>query len=801
MFAQDLSGKVDLWGFENGLMVFKDRSLGACLELAPLDVGVATDDRIIEIKLGLRTFLNSLPVGVSVQIMQEVVSGNHRRIEAHAETLCADALPLVTEITKARVKKYMDLDEAGLLPKRNVFLFLRKPFAASSAPSGFFKKAAVLTQDTLVTETASFQNVIEAVIENLKSVGIQASRKDDSDTFSLLYNQWNPDRPAPSLLTSSHDVRDQMILTDAVIGIDHFLLGRMHHKVISLKLLPEVTFASMAEALSALPFDSRLYVTAEVLDQQKEMSSLQTQRRLAYSSAAGKKGVADLESQAKLRDIESLLEEMIQGSERVFRFSLNVCLRSVALEDLESQVAETLTLIRSLSGAEGMLETYGSFDIFCDFAMPRARIKERAIKVNTSVLADFLPVFGEWEGHEVPQILLRQRSGGIFGFDPFSRELTNNNQIVSGGSGAGKSFLVGLLLAQILKARPRIFILDVGSSYRRLVENLNGQYIELGVGNHLSINPLSKAGIREGDSEALDYKTKFIVSIVEIMTKEGGRSNLGRLERAEVEKCVQRILAAPEEKTLSDLKNELLEHPEKEIQRIGRILSLWCGNAPYGKFVDRPTSVRLESEIICFDLKGLESHPDLQSVCLFLMTDLIWREVQKDRTQMKVTVFDECWKLLESPEGADFIGGVFRTYRKYRASAVAISQTIDDFAKSSVAPAIMANSSVKWLLRQKGAEPDSLKRALQLNDREMELINGLHSEKGKYSDAFLMAEDRRQLVRIESTPLEYWLVTTDPKDLSLMKEESARNPSLTGLDLLKHLAVKAPLGASFLAVS
>jgi len=113
----------------------------------------------------------------------------------------------------------------------------------------------------------------------------------------------------------------------------------------------------------------------------------------------------------------------------------------------------------------------------------------------------------------------------------------------------------------------------------------------------------------------------------------------------------------------------------------------------------------------------------------------------------------------------------------------------------------MANSSVKWLLRQKGADPDSLKRALQLNDREMELIQRLHSEKGKYSEAFLMAEDRRQLVRIEPTPLEYWLVTTDPKDLSLMKEESDRHPGLEGLEFFKHLAAKAPFGASNVTVS
>jgi len=442
------------------------------------------------------------------------------------------------------------------------------------------------------------------------------------------------------------------------------------------------------------------------------------------------------------------------------------------------------------------VETYASFDIFCDFAMPSVRVKERAIKVNTSVLADFLPLFGEWSGHEVPHMLVRQKSGGLFGFDPFSGTLSNNNQIVSGSSGAGKSVLVGLMVAQMLKLRPKVFILDIGGSYRRLVESLGGQYIELGLTSDLSINPLSKEGIADGNTEALDQKIKFVVSLVEIMTKETQASSLGRLERAEVEKCVRSVLSASSEQTLSDLRNVLLEHPEKEIQRVGKILSLWCGDAPYGKFVDRPTTISLESELICFDLKMLENLPDLQSVCLFIITDLIWREVQRDRTKMKFTVFDECWKLLESEEGADFIASVFRTYRKYRASAIAISQTMDDFARSKVAPAIMANSSVKWVLKQRGADPESLKQILQLSEREMELIRNLQSEKGKFSEVFLMAEDRRQVLRIEATPLEYWLVTTDSKDLLLMKEETAKNPGLTGLDLFKHLATIAPYGAT-----
>ncbi len=797
MFDSSLNSKMDLWGFEENCMIFKDRSLGAALQLSPLDVSVCDDEKINSIKHSLKAFLNSLPSHLSIQFVQEVTCGNHVQIEAHAKTCRDDANDLIKEITSERVQKYKKLDEQGLLPKRNLYLFIRKPFVVvKRKPSilsffgSLFNKSSEdnLTERQITSEVKSFNQVVESILSEAKQIGFVVERLSDEDVFSLAYNQWNPDRPISPDLNSAYDVRDQLSMTDCVIGIDHFVFGSVFHKVISLKLLPETSFATMAEQLSSLPFDSRLHLSIEVLDQEKEKSALETQRRLAYASSAGKQGTSDLDAQAKLQDVESMLAEMIQGAEKVFRFSLQVVLRSTSKDDLDIQVSDTLALLRGLSGAEGMVETVAAFDIFSEFAIPNNRGKERSIKVNTSVLADFLPVYGFWTGHDVPQIILRQRGNGILGFDPFSPTLGNFGTIISGGSGAGKSFLANLIVSQMLKNSPKIYILDIGASYKRFTEVLGGQYIELGKSSDLSINPLSLDGIKPDDRESLDEKVKYVVSLVEIMTKEPTALALGKLEKSELEKCVQKVLSFDEEKTLSDLQKVLLEHADQTIQRLGKILSLWCGDSPFGKFVDRPTTVKLNSDLVCFDLKGLENYPDLQSVCLFLITDLIWREVQKDRTKMKLTFFDECWRLLESDEGAQFIGSVFRTFRKYKAAPIAISQTMDDFSKSKIASAVMPNSSVKWILRQKGADQKSLKESLQLNDREMEIIANLKSEKGKFSEALLIAEDKRQLVRIEATQLEYWLSTTHPSDIERINFAKENNPHLSDVDIIKLLA-------------
>jgi type IV secretory pathway VirB4 component len=197
------------------------------------------------------------------------------------------------------------------------------------------------------------------------------------------------------------------------------------------------------------------------------------------------------------------------------------------------------------------------------------------------------------------------------------------------------------------------------------------------------------------------------------MTKENDADSLNRYQKAEVEHAIKILYEGMKAPRISDLRELLVSHEDQEIVRLGKILKTWCGDTPYGRFVDRETTVEFDKSLISFDLKGMESYPDLQGVCLFLITDLIWGQIQADRGTKKFVVFDECWKLLENDSGASFIAEVFRTFRKYYASAAAISQNMDDFAKSKVASAILSNSSIKWVLRQKGADQKRLAEGLK----------------------------------------------------------------------------------------
>ncbi|MBI4402593.1 MAG: ATP-binding protein [Deltaproteobacteria bacterium] len=788
---------LEIWGLEEGKVIFSDGSLGFALELCPLDVTTWDDPRIDRFAGQLTNFLNGLPTGIDIQFVHDIGKGFFDVMEK-SNALAQKAVDqTVRSLHEERVKRLREACDSGLLPKQTLRLFVRRPMpkALFERPKLFSRPKLFepLAAETLRREMNALNHLENDITAKLLSLGLKPRMIPDAELAELVYRQWNPMRKDALQRYDADDIRSSLLFSDVGITEGGFSICAMHYRVISLKLLPELTYASMARTLENLPFDSRLFLSVHLPDQHKELESLQMQRRLAFSMARGKRnGVSDIESEAKLQDIETLLSDLVAQGEKVFWVSLNVVLKSDDEDQLTEQVSQTLTTIRELSGAEAMEESLACFDIFSQISVPNARCTERVKRMKTSNLADLLPVFGPFLGCEVPRILLRSRQGGLVSLDPFAKEFSNSNQVVAGGSGSGKSFLANLLLLQALKENPTVFIIDIGGSYKKLSDNLSGQYVPLSLNSSLSINPFD---LPSGQTTPENQKIKFLVGLIEMMTREEGEQRIGRLERAEIEEEIQKVYVKQKTPCLSDLRAVLLEHKEEGIRRFGKILSPWCGNSPFGQMIDRPTTISLEKRIVCFDLKGLEAQPDLQAVCLYLITDFVWREVQKDRHTIKFIVFDECWKLLENEAGAAFIGEAFRTFRKYFASAIAISQNIDDFAKSKVAEAILPNTAIKWILMQRGADQGRLKEVLDLNDTEISLISSLCQRRGEYSEAFLMAQDEHAVVQIEPTPLEYWIATTDPRDLSEFQKR-VEEGTKSQLEILKELATKFPKGVS-----
>ena len=85
-----------------------------------------------------------------------------------------------------------------------------------------------------------------------------------------------------------------------------------------------------------------------------------------------------------------------------------------------------------------------------------------------------------------------------------------------------------------------------------------------------------------------------------------------------------------------------------------------------------------------------------------------------------------------------------------------------------------------------------LRDALKLNSQELKLIQSLEQRKGVFSEGFLMTGEIRHVIRIQPSPLEYWISTSDARDNLYLAELQKQGLSLE-MALLKASEL-APFG-------
>lgn len=97
---------------------------------------------------------------------------------------------------------------------------------------------------------------------------------------------------------------------------------------------------------------------------------------------------------------------------------------------------------------------------------------------------------------------------------------------------------------------------------------------------------------------------------------------------------------------------------------------------------------------------------------------------------------------------------------------------------------------------QQQSDSSRIQEVLGLNHNELGLVKSLYQEKGSYSEAFLLAQKDRAVVVVEATPLEYWIATTDPKDLGALERQQKETPEKSHIEILKILSARYPKGVA-----
>ncbi len=809
-----LCEELPYWEFESqplNHMILWDGSVSAGLELLPLDVECMAASGINNLTDSLRAFVNSLPEGVIAQFIVKVETDFETTIHTH-ESLLISSNEFLKQTDSLRIDKLKQQIEDQEIFRPKIFLFFRVLNQAKTR--GFFslKKFSSEFEKGYEDRIQTLVQTVESSRSVLSSVGFYSEILNKDSLIQLIYKYLNPRRSKditpPKLKVVNEDLdaeiespRSQLVFSDLILDQEDFVLDQMRTRVLSLKTTPETTFASMINGLLSFSFKYELIFSFNIPDQSKEMKSLEQTRRTAHSLTANNGGrVSDLEGESRLSQTTNLIKELIETGQRVFEAELLIVLREEntpsGTKMLNLNTKEVLSKFKTLSGAEGIHETVSSWKVFSS-SLPGAPTNQvRKKKMKTNNLVDFLPIYGASVGDELPVVLTHTRHGSVYSINPYDPKLTNYNMLVTGSSGSGKSFVNNFLMLQQIARGTKVFIIDIGGSYKKLCELLGGQYFEINLSDDYCINPFELKDPRVLPS---GEKIKSLVSIIEQMVVDAGEK-LSRFDRVQIEEALTKVFdevrrgETPRSPLISDFAKFCAKSKEEGLQKISKLLFPWIGNSPYGKLLDRNGKINTDSPVVAFDLKGLSQYPDLQSVMILILTNFILDQIENDRSTPKRVLLDESWELLKSPAASSFMEYAARTFRKTGSGISFITQGVEEIVQSPIGSAILNNTAMKLIMLQKG-DTRILAQALKLNSQEVRLIQSLEQRKGVFSEGFLMEGDARQVLRIYPSPLEYWISTSDARDNQYL-EELKNKKSLSLAESVLLASEQAPFGVA-----
>ncbi len=795
-----LADRIPIWHFEGDHLVFSDGSLGAGFKLKGFDSNISGVESFNQFALALENLINTAREGLVLQLYYKVGHDVSPILNTHEELTSAEAGPY-REVANERFNYLKDRAKHGKFFLADIYVFIR------SEPKQYQKKRfwesekkfVALNQKEFQEQKETFDRDLKQIESSLAQSGVEPTSVTARKWLKLLFDSLNfgradkvgyPKFDLESETPFYQPLAEQLVLSDVILKSDGLQINEDYLKCLTLKTLPEAqSLIGMVKPLLELPFAYEISQTIKICEQKKEVDRLHVQRRITHSFASGSGKMSDLESESKLGHIEELIRELLEGSEKIVSSSFTVIVRAKDPSRLQERADEVLKAFRSVNQSEGILETLGSMDGFLA-SLPGMCMNFRSKKMKSSNATHLMPLYRSWSGNSRPICLLPNRDGELVSLDPFAANLPNWNGLIFGGSGAGKSFTILHLMLMFYgqKPRPKIVWIDNGASSQRLLEVLDGEFVDLNIKSSIRINPFD---LEPGTEKPTPSKIKLILAVLESILKENTNAGLPKRNKALLEEAIFRIYEMKKGNvpTLSDLKEFLAAHTNPEMKSYADTLFSWTGETAYGRMLDGKTNISLAKDLITVETKGLDDYPDLQNVFLLLFTDFIKSEASRDKSRPYLLILDEAWKLFQTPSGLQFAIEAYRTFRKFFGGIWCISQNYKDYLfNQEIRNAIFPNTTSVFVLKQRAIDWKDFAETLQLNEVEVDAIKSLEVKKGEYSELFFMQDSGRSILRIIPDPLSYYICTSDPADKSIIEEEEKKTPGKSKLEVLKSLA-------------
>ena len=189
----------------------------------------------------------------------------------------------------------------------------------------------------------------------------------------------------------------------------------------------------------------------------------------------------------------------------------------------------------------------------------------------------------------------------------------------------------------------------------------------------------------------------------------------------------------------------------------------------YGRFFLGEASVDMSNALTVFELSDLSSREELRSVVLTAIMFLSSQTMRRmDRQIPKALLIDEAWQMLRGGSMADFVETYSRTCRKYGASLITATQSLNDYYKSEGSLAALENSDWSVILMQK---PDTISDFQKHGRFDMDpytesLLRSLKRNGVEFSEMFVKGPDVQFVGRLVLDPWSAKVFSSSPADVA-----------------------------------
>ena len=495
-------------------------------------------------------------------------------------------------------------------------------------------------------------------------------------------------------------------------NVDHFICGNTFRCVYALREYPTATSeqAILRHLGEKDGITLRIYTRQVTPTEEKTIIHNATNKNRMNSQNQNNMQ-ENITAQSNLQDVVTVVSTMHRNREPLLHCAVYIELTADSLEHLKLLQTDVLTeLVRSklnvdrlnLRQQEGFLSVGPTGrNVFGDRF-------ERVLPASS--VANLYPFNYSGKTDANGFYLGRDKFGSniLVDFDERADDKTNANILILGNSGQGKSYLLKLILCNILASGKNVLCLDPEHEYTELAENLGGCFVDLMSGEYI-INPLEPKTWDEGtntdDKDApatfrqktklsqhisflkdffrtyKDFEDKHI-DVIEILLSKlytqwniSDQTNFRRLKPTDYPILSDLYHLIEEEYKGYDKANYQL-FTEEMLQEILLGLHSMCEGAE-SKFFNGHSNIKSDRFIV-FGVKGLlQASKNVKNALLFnvlsFMSDKLLTEGHT------AAAIDELYLFLTNATAIEYIRNFMKRVRKKESAVILASQNLEDF--------------------------------------------------------------------------------------------------------------------------